>query len=569
MACCNANGTDCGEHSSWSFNTNSTPEIIAPSDPDWDGPEINENTTIPIDFDWCDVGNTKSYVLQIYADGTLKYVNGTASKTGIPESKIRMGAYGDIEYFTGNTSYEWNIASCVNSDGTQCGANCGSNQSYKECGDFTKKRFLLTQQTEITPPHLVGPLYDPSQPTKIPGVNLSDSIEWIRNDNEGRWARSYYYEIKSGNNTVIGLTLTPNFTIPFKDIWHYLNLNQTYNWHVKSCYDEEGTDCSNFSATWYFRTTGATPNLNTPNNNAENLTIPISLDWQDVSGANSYKYEVATEAAFTNIVVPKNQGVAEKSEASVEYPFLKMMTNYWWRVKTCADNDGVMCGSWSLPRTFKTFKLDTPTNPSPANGGILHTYDKYISWNSVYGAKFYQYKVYYGGSEKVSPTIVATNSTILPTERFLDLGNYSWYVRPCLDKDCQGAGDWAGPWSFNLVQPEETGKAGFVPCGGAVDYSQTPWNEREQCSIKHIFIMFKNILDFCLWELALLILTILIILTGVTFYLSLGASTTIINVKSIWKAAGIGYGIIFLAWIMINLILKSFGYAVDWWIITF
>jgi hypothetical protein len=81
--------------------------------------------------------------------------------------------------------------------------------------------------------------------------------------------------------------------------------------------------------------------------------------------------------------------------------------------------------------------------------------------------------------------------------------------------------------------------------------------------------MFKNILDFCLWELALLILTILIILTGVTFYLSLGASTTIINVKSIWKAAGIGYGIIFLAWIMINLILKSFGYAVDWWIITF
>jgi len=53
----------------------------------------------------------------------------------------------------------------------------------------------------------------------------------------------------------------------------------------------------------------------------------------------------------------------------------------------------------------------------------------------------------------------------------------------------------------------------------------------------------------------------------------MGAPTTMVKVKSLLKSAGIGYGIVFLAWIIINLILAVLGFKVDffghWWQISF
>lgn len=117
----------------------------------------------------------------------------------------------------------------------------------------------------------------------------------------------------------------------------------------------------------------------------------------------------------------------------------------------------------------------------------------------------------------------------------------------------------------------EMKKGGLVPCGRTSDNPDTPWIETEPCGIKHIFILIKNIIDFLLGKLAPLLLVLLMVYSGVIFYLSLKmeAPTPIAKVKSLWKAAGIGYGIIFFAWIIIDLILKIFGYNVGvfgpWW----
>ncbi|MBU0547110.1 MAG: hypothetical protein ABH876_00940 [Patescibacteria group bacterium] len=553
QACCGADGSNCGSQSNWSFTTNSAPEPVTPADPDWKNEEgIAQNVGIPVVLDWCDVNIANSYIIQIYKDSELRHVTGVKKINGVLTSSIEIK---NFEVFTGLTNYSWEVSSCFNENGTGC-------------ADFSQKWSFKTQEMEITPPKLLEPFYNPNKPNEIPFVNLSNSLEWQRTENEGLWARSYYFEIKKGNEIIVPSTLTTQYIVPFVDIWNSLELNEAYNWHVKSCYSEDGTDCSNFGDSWYFKTTGAKPILNYPNNNANDILIPVNFDWQDVSGAASYIYEIAIDSGFTNIVIPEAQRVVEKSEVLADYPFLKMLTDYWWRVKTCADKEGNICGDWATPQNFKTFKLETPTNPSPENGTDFNTSDNYLSWDPVLGGKFYQYRIYYGGVEKIPPTIVSTNSAFLSTGQ-LELGSHSWYVRSCLDKDCQETGDWAGPWSFNLVQPTPIGKAGFVPCGGIIDYPETPWNEREQCGIQHIFIMLKNILDFLLWRLSLLVLVSLTILTAVIFYFSLGSTNTIINIKSIWKSAGIGYGIIFFAWIFINLILKFLGYTVDWWIITF
>ncbi|PIV41664.1 MAG: hypothetical protein COS26_03250, partial [Candidatus Nealsonbacteria bacterium CG02_land_8_20_14_3_00_40_11] len=66
---------------------------------------------------------------------------------------------------------------------------------------------------------------------------------------------------------------------------------------------------------------------------------------------------------------------------------------------------------------------------------------------------------------------------------------------------------------------------------------------------------------------------LLAVATGVIYYFSMGAPTTMVKVKSLLKSAGIGYGIVFLAWIIINLILAVLGFKVDffghWWQISF
>jgi len=172
------------------------------------------------------------------------------------------------------------------------------------------------------------------------------------------------------------------------------------------------------------------------------------------------------------------------------------------------------------------------------------------------------------GTKIVPLTIVPSNSA------YIDLGclgKYNWQVGACLDENCLETGDFSPVWEFTLVQPPPG--FGLVPCGRVSDDPDTPWNEREPCQIEHLFILFKIIIDFLLWRVGLIILVLLVIATGVMFYFSLGAPATMAKVKSLWKAAGIGYAVLFLSWTIINSFLAMFGYRIGifgrWWEIIF
>ena len=541
---------------------------------------------LPVTLDWCDGPGAQSYIIQIYKDGEIRHVDGVTKIDDTLESKIEIDG---LDVFTGKTTYEWEVTACLNENGTKCGADCGEDESVEDCADFSQKwSFTTAGETEtikITPPQLLEPFYDPTKPTEIPVVNLSDSLEWTRTEEKGKWARSYFFEIREGTTTVVSPTLTTSYIIPFETIWSSLSFNTIYNWHVKSCYGEGGTDCSDFGETWYFKTTGLAPNQL----NADTTIIPVKLDWEDIPGALSYKYEVidiSTNEKVATGTVSLTVGTPP-SEILVDYPNLKQEKIYSWKVRTCADREGEdpFCGTWSNSQEFTTFKLSTPSNPTPEDGGKLYTYDKYISWYAVAGAKAYQYTIDYielsseektekcqglVGIKVIPSTITSSPYLLLPLEC---LGKYHWSVRACLDKDCQETGDWSGPWLFNFVQPTPVGKAGLVPCGRTIDYPETPWNEREPCQFKHIFILLKNIIDLLLWRIGLMILVLLVIATGVVYYFSMGAPTTMAKVKSILKSAGMGYAIIFLAWVIINLILSILGYKIGifgrWWMFSF
>ena len=542
----------------------SPPTIVSPADG-------ATNVSIPAVLDWTDVPEAKGYYLQFFRDENddgaitgeeIFNVGGIGSTDGAPTSTASY----DLEMFTKSTLYGWEVATCVDTS----------------CGEFsTTSTFTTTANITIDPPTLLSPFYDPTKPDEIPAVNLSDSLMW----QPARGARAYQYEIREGA-TIATSSLVAASSVSFEKLWSYLNLDITYSWQVKSCWAREESKCETiWSTEWKFKTTGAPPNLL----NADATIIPVKLNWEDVPGALSYKYEVidiSTNEKVATGTVSLAVGIPP-SEILVDYPNLKQEKTYSWKVRTCADREGEdpFCGTWSNSQEFTTFKLGTPSNPTPEDGGQLFTYDKYISWHTVPGARAYQYTIDYielsseeknekcpglVGTKIIPPTITTSPSVFLTLEC---LGKYHWSVRACLDKDCQETGDWSGPWLFNFVQPTPVGKAGLVPCGRTIDYPETPWNEREPCQFKHIFILLKNIIDLLLWRIGLMILVLLVIATGVVYYFSMGAPTTMAKVKSILKSAGMGYAIIFLAWIIINLILSILGYKIGifgkWWQIKF
>ncbi len=548
-ACCDSEGGSCGPWSNfWTFKTSLAPEIVSPK---------NNSTGVPVPviFTWCEVGDAQSYYLRIYrGEEENLFPFPILKKAGSLENTFIEGS----GLLTPGSHYKWEATACLNEDGTKCGDEYDNGQSGATYGEYSQKWEFTTFERLPAPPLFL--------PEDSETVNQSNFLKW----GEINGAFSYYYEIKKGGEIIdIPDSYTTDHEVSFKILWDYLGYGDEYTWHVKSCWDEFGENCEEgWSKARIFKTTGSPPtNLTeTPIVAGGKVSIPATLSWDKMPGAASYYYQIATDNSFNNIAATGTIQ-APGSEVSVEYPDLRQETQYYWRVNACADGEGKFCGGWSQ-RNFTTFKLSPPINPDPENNGEFLASERYLRWEGT--AKFYQYRIEYQGGEKIPLTIVSDNSAFLLVGE-LELGEYTWYVRSCLDSNCQETSGFSGPWHFTLVQGEC--EKSLVPCGRDCDAEETSWDEREPCQLNHIFLLLNNILDFILWRLGLIILALLSIATGVIYYFSMGAPQTMVKIKSLLKSAGMGYGIIFLGWLIINLILIILGYQVGifgrWWQIIF
>ncbi len=551
---------------------------VSPSDG-----ETDIDPSEPVTLDWCDDANANSYYVRIHDAGNIIFGNGTTT-----DSKIIVPEWYGV--FTGDTTYQWEFAACANNDFTKCGTNCNDDQLVYDCADYNGKWSFATKEMYLTPPKLLEPFYDPDQPTQVPVVNSDDALEWEQTETEAQWARSFVYEIKKNANTIIGPNATTSYVVPFGNVWDSLEFDIEHNWHVKSCYNRDGTNCSNFSETWFFQTGGEPPSSLT----ADADIIPVELDWDDVIKAMSYVHEVSKNNSFSETDIVVRDSTVD-SEASADYypgegyPGLVQDTQYWWRVKTCVDEQSDYCGDWSNIQTFRTFRLSAPcvfdgildeNCPSPNNNGAFYTYQKNISWQSVEGAKAYKYKIDYASKDPEEADESCVAGQPVPIEKdivfnnsarvFLScLGTYNWWLRSCLDRNCTEISILTPVLSFTLTQPVPPAQFGLVPCGRISDSPDTQWNERDDCEIRHIFLLLKNIIDLILWRIGLVALAVLIIFTAVVSYFSLGTPGTIVNVKQIWQRAGKGYLIMFLAWWIINMIVKIIGFTDTWWSLPF
>lgn len=562
--CCGLDGTNCkpwDKITDQKFSTNYAPELISPYDPDWENKEEGSKTASlesPLTLDWCDVSKAESYRLRVYlGDKSCHPLLSTLSEgkqicdTELIQKEYRDGdeklLYSDFidengDFFTKNTSYIWEVQACLEDRGFNC-------KDFSQLWAFKTTDFSLPSSLLVSPP---------DDPQGIKPVGLPLTLDW----NDVGAIKSYIYSISPGG-IVEKVTISQSNALDYPR----LNLNAAYSWKIKACWDYNATQCEdNFSQNWYFKTTGAPPVIDYPKNNSSDVVIPIKFDWADVPGAKSYVIKI-TESGLEKSTT--------ESDFSLAFPQVKQETNYTWQVKSCAKEDGKICGYYTNPQSFRTFKMPAPQNPSPQDGDTISVDQKYISWEAVTGAKAYQYKINFISlsteendqtcADLVGKEIIGNKITLLNSDstELLCLGNYQWQVRGCLDENCQETGEWSGLWSF-LLSKEGAEEKGLVPCGRNVNNPDTPWNEKEPCQIKHLFLGVKIIFDFIFLRLIPIAIVLLTLTTAFIFYssISTGSANPLAKVKSLWRSAIIGILIIAFAWTLVNILLKLVGYQV-------
>lgn len=571
-ACCSVDGQNCGPESNWNLSTNLAPELISPYDPDWAGEQGGENIAPPVTLNWCSVEEATAYQFRTYLledeeeichpwmelAGTCEPVvlKKTLRPPPYPSGLILYSDFPDEKkgYFTKDTEYIWEMATCIGEYAT-------------ECSDFGQKWKFKTSATALPITYLSSPPNDPNEQNP---VGLPLILDW--NDKPG--VNSYRYEVTGDKKIDGGTQFSQAPPLDFGVGARDLSLNTPYSWRVWTCWDYEAKKCEeNPLDEWHFKTTGAPPKFNDPSPETKDVIIPVKFDWQDVGGAKSYILKISGDGLNKEIVVDG------KSEFSLDFPEynIRQEKTYAWQVKTCAWEKGKgACGEYGSPQTFTTFRLPAPPEPSPIDGGQLSTDTKFISWGTIESAKAYQYQIKYlslaeNETDESCPALIGQNlfknpKTIPSNSDFIELkclGQYQWQARACLDKDCQETGEWSN-WSFFLVEPGEISqRGGLVPCGQSYNNPNTPWNERDPCQIKHIFLLIKIIVDFVFTRLIPFALILLTLGTGVMFYFSLGGKTIpIIRIKKMWKWAIIGLFIAFFAWTLVNLVLKLVGFNI-------
>jgi len=629
----NPEDPSCGSYSeSWSFTYMPLPpELLQPGDG-------ASNVTLPVTLEWTRVENIKSYKIDVRVDigcnpweyfvgffkggecNPLEYITNLlkdallgwffgpeydpscpwklwnentfecATLPVLPKEGEDFAEPEYIEYiddtcvFSKNTDYSVSVSSCLDSEAKICGE--WSEERKFTTGELTKEGVPY----QLEPPTLIAPEYDPAKP--LPIVGKKDQLRWEADDCAS-YVRLFVAPLDESpiiseilsNVESVGLSKDK-----LNELWDESNdLDKEYVWNVQPCWRVKNDvicETGVFSEEWHFKTTGKAPELLEPVGWSK---IPATLEWKEVDGAGSYRYQVATDSSFQYIdgytVVPRKK---------IDYPEIKPDSQYWWRVKTCADEKGEVCGEWN-ERDFKTYPIGIPKNLGPATGTLPAT----LKWDPDPGAHFYKYMVDYAsttydydkdgnpiketlaecqaktGSQIISPTVTRSTNLWLGE---ICLGKYNWRVRSCLEESCTEGenpplvSDWS---NATYIASEITGppEKGIVPCGRRTDIRTTPYDEREQCQFKHLGFLLQNILDFLLWRLGLVIVAIMAVVSGVTSYFSLGSPTAISQIKTIWKSVGKGYGIILIAWLLVNLILGILGYQVEffgkWWQLPF
>ena len=558
-ACQFEDGGDCGKWSNdFAFTTSSAPELKTPYDPDWEE-EKSALTRIPASINWCPLPNAKAFYYQVFEKSVS---DKTLVLDDMPFAPVSRYEDSDGEAFQKDIQYVWRVASC-------------SKQGLSACRIFSQLWSFIPGEYTASAPVLSRPLFTPAAPNIIPSINLSDNLEWTGTP----FASFYLLDIGNGGTQRFMRNKGSPTSFSAGQFLRSLQLNTIYTWSVAACSQPDEFVCEATSEEWKFKTTGAPPSgLQTKPVEDQRTAIPFALVWDDVPGAASYKWEMATETTFTSIVA---EGIAKgETNALVQYEnvvrgipkFLDQDTKYFWRVKTCADEGADVCGGWSIS-DFTTVKLSAPSITSPKPDGVELIPRAKVFWDKGFSENVYYAKVvlHTPSPNETSPScrnVLPQEDTTVENSISFDvrcIGTYELQLQSCIDTACTTeAKSPVASRTFLVKEPPGEG-GGLVPCGRSNNPDTTDWDDRDPCGIKHVFLLIRNIIDFALWKLSLIIVVLMAIATGAIIFFSFGGVDVLTKIRSIWKAVGIGVLILLFSWLFLNILLGLVGFNITFY----
>ena len=154
--------------------------------------------------------------------------------------------------------------------------------------------------------------------------------------------------------------------------------NQTYYWHVRS--HNAGGD-SAWSAAWSFTTVPAiadVPTLAAPSDLSTDIALDGTLDWNAVTGADSYRLQVSELSDFSTTVLDQSGITGTTAGLSG----LSNSITYYWRVLSHnAGGDSPWSSTWSF--TTIPAIADAPVLSLPSDLSTDVALDEILSWDAV------------------------------------------------------------------------------------------------------------------------------------------------------------------------------------------
>ncbi len=187
------------------------------------------------------------------------------------------------------------------------------------------------------------------------------------------------------------------------------------------------------------------PQLVSPADGAEQVTLTPALEWSAVNGAESYRVQLATDSNFTMLVMDTSV-----TAQMVQVDSLMYDTPYYWRVQ--AENY-TGAGYWSETWMFRTMiaQPEPVTLLSPADKDTIETDSVQLVWATA-TPEVDQYQVQVAMVDDFSATVLDTviSDTTYQLMSLSDGETYFWRIRA---HNISGWGDWSATWQFTVEIP--------------------------------------------------------------------------------------------------------------------
>jgi hypothetical protein len=387
-------------------------------------------------LDWDDATDAEHYQVQVATSSSFSLaslvfdVNSTPSTWDAPPA-------GPLP---SNDTYYWRVRA-VNEHGVN--------------GAWTATSYF---RTALTTPVLLDP------PEAGNALTTRPTFDW--GDVSG--ATSYVFQLSASPTfslLLINAGATASRYTPATD----LARNRLFYWRVYA----KGANPSAWSTAFSFTSADPLPipTLVSPASGSLIKGYNPRLDWNDVTGADHYRVQVATSSGFslTRIVYDTTTPASEFLVPANVLP----NTTFYWRVSTF-DGRG-QYSRWSAVRSFRTPMLP-PVLVSPADGGQALTTRPAFDWNDVSGATSYMLQI--SASLAFSPRLVYTGVTAshytptsdLPRAVLLYWRVYARGTNPSA---------WSAPFSFTSADPPPIPTL-VAPLNGSLVSGYTPtldWND--------------------------------------------------------------------------------------------